>query len=177
MAYQNVGTPRFFIDNYQYLRAIGLDTQAYIDETSDVNDFQLGSVENYYSTPLSVPEWFTLDPSVSTESPMVGITNGVGMFIPSGNISGESHSSNLGGDPYNIIGLDFSGNMKLYFAVLNHNISTLGVFRVGFSGHIGDANHLADFDFQDILNTKNGTSGDVLYGSSIGYTDQVPDSY
>ena len=25
MAYNSVGTPRFFIDNYQYLRAIGLD--------------------------------------------------------------------------------------------------------------------------------------------------------
>ena len=31
MAYQNVGRPRFFIDNYQYLKAIGLDFQEYLD--------------------------------------------------------------------------------------------------------------------------------------------------
>ena len=34
MAYQNVGRPRFFIDNYQYLKAIGLDTRKYYYENS-----------------------------------------------------------------------------------------------------------------------------------------------
>ena len=33
MAYQNVGRPRFFIDNYMYLRALGLDTESYIQQT------------------------------------------------------------------------------------------------------------------------------------------------
>ena len=32
MAYQNIGSsPRFFIDNYQYLRAMGLDPVEYIN--------------------------------------------------------------------------------------------------------------------------------------------------
>ena len=47
MAYQNIGTPRFFIDNYMYLRALGLDPQSYIDETDDIN-----LSEEHFKTPL-----------------------------------------------------------------------------------------------------------------------------
>ena len=46
MAYQNVGRPRFFIDNYQYLRALGLDPLSYLEnEQNDYEDMSL----NYQS--------------------------------------------------------------------------------------------------------------------------------
>ena len=32
MAYQSVGTPRFYIDQYQYLKSSGFDFEAWYDE-------------------------------------------------------------------------------------------------------------------------------------------------
>ena len=62
MAYQNVGTPRFYIDTYQYLKSTGFDFQAYIDETADLNESS-----EYIWTPLDYPEIFTLNPQIATK--------------------------------------------------------------------------------------------------------------
>ena len=69
MAYQNVGTPRFFIDNYMYLRAIGLDPQAYIDITAESN--QLDTDEN--ETPLTNENAFTLSPHISKQDKLLDL--------------------------------------------------------------------------------------------------------
>ena len=69
MAYQNVGTPRFFIDNYQYLRAMGLDPlQYYLNDVTFPNTTEpyvdLGS---QWKTVFDNPNAFTLSPEISKE--------------------------------------------------------------------------------------------------------------
>ena len=61
MAYQNVGRPRFFIDNYIYLRALGLEPESYINKTEEQNDFSMRE----FITVLNNENAFTLSPERS----------------------------------------------------------------------------------------------------------------
>ena len=116
MAYQNVGKPRFFIDNYQYLRALGLNPTDYIG--GDIPDNWEGSLtkdNDADKTPIDNPSAFILDPTQSKT--FVNTANeGLGwgqmrFHIPCGQYVKD---------------FDFSGNMKWYTAVLNHNIHDSG---------------------------------------------------
>ena len=46
MAYQNVGKPRFFIDNYQYLRNLGLDPEEYMVDYNKSKNI-INMLQNY----------------------------------------------------------------------------------------------------------------------------------
>ncbi len=166
MAYQNVGTPRFFIDNYMYLRALGLDPQAYIDETDDINDpfvNHLGNENQWLKTPLNDETIFTLSPEIS--KPFVR-DGGAGMriFIPCGDMVG---------------GMDFSGNMKWYGAILNHNLGDCDV-RIQNLMFMGGVNQNADYNIGDgheigVINSGTGIYPDTMQnGSSIFYSNLSP---
>ena len=155
MAYQNVGTPRFFIDNYQYLRALGLDTQAYIDETDDIN-----LVKDYFKTPLDNENAFTLSPQLSKQFPReAGHTQR--WFIPCGEM---------------IRGMDFLGNMKWYGAILNHNLGDCNATLHGsmFHGALDNEGEV-DTNYETILNiADNNSYTEQNNGSSIWTSDNVP---
>ena len=156
MAYQNVGTPRFFIDNYMYLRAIGLDPQAYIDETSESNE--LGDDAN--ETPLTNENAFTLSPHLSKQFTRTeGDASTMRFFIPCGDM---------------VKGMDFSGNMKWYGALLNHNLGDCSaeIQSSMFMPSVNQIDYIGDPDYIPILNS--GTTELSLNGSSIWYSDNIP---
>ena len=158
MAYQNVGTPRFFIDNYMYLRALGLDPETYIDETADINRYP--DQYQVFKTPLDDENAFTLSPEMSKLFPRNSFTQR--WFIPCGEM---------------IRGMDFTGNMKWYGAILNHNLGDCNVTlsRSLFAGAVNDENstetHL-DANYEKILNLESHT--EQHNGSSIWSSDNVP---
>ena len=121
MAYQNVGTPRFYIDTYQYLKSTGFDFQAYIDETADLNESS-----EYIWTPLDYPEIFTLNPQIATKLNFENSGTKV-FYLPL-----ILNSRNI----------DLTGNLKRYCAILNHNLDEAklgeGAFiKQGFNSHLG----------------------------------------
>ena len=154
MAYQNVGTPRFFIDNYMYLRALGLDPQTYIDQTSDVNNLD----EETFKTPLDNENAFTLSPEISKEFTRDG--SAIRFFIPCGEMLKD---------------MDFSGNMKWYGAMLNHNLRDCNarIQNIMYMPQISsDNNQGGENPIFEILNR--GTVEETSNGSSIWYTDNTP---
>ena len=173
MAYQNVGTPRFFIDNYIYLRALGLDPESYINETNDVNNFTDitgGGGENVFKTPLDNENAFTLSPSIAKPFPReVGHTQR--WFIPCGEM---------------IRDMDFTGNMKWYGAILNHNFGDCNVTLHGSMFHgavqyeniqiggevVGQTYSVLDGHYETILNID--SYSEQQNGSSIWFSDNVP---
>ena len=162
MAYQNVGTPRFFIDNYMYLRALGLDTEEYINQTEDINDPSFPN--SYMISPLTNENIFTLSPELG--KPLQREAGGMRLFIPCGNLSG----------------IDFSGNMKWYGAMLNHNLGDCDVRIQNVMFHeavIQDAEYfIADPQEIGILNAGNYvTSSTIENGSSIWYSDLTPENH
>ena len=158
MAYQNVGTPRFFIDNYIYLRALGLDPQEYINETADINRYP--DPEQVFKTPLDNENAFTLSPDTSKLFPRDSYTQR--WFIPCGEM---------------IRGMDFTGNMKWYGAILNHNFADCNVTisRSLFAGAVHDESetetHL-DANYEKILNLE--SYSEQQNGSSIWSSDNIP---
>ena len=158
MAYQNIGTPRFFIDNYMYLRALGLDPQEYIDQTSDINRYP--DQYQVFKTPLDDENAFTLSPEIAKLFPRDSHTQR--WFIPCGEM---------------VRGMDFTGNMKWYGAILNHNLGDCNatITRSLFAGAVHDENntetHL-DEDYNIILNLE--SYSEQQNGSSIWSSDNVP---
>ena len=157
MAYQNVGTPRFFIDNYMYLRAIGLDPQAYIDITSEINN--LNNTE--FQTPLDNENAFTLSPEMSKQ--FISNVGAMRVFIPCGDM---------------VRGMDFSGNMKWYGALLNHNLDDCDcrIQNIMFMGAIDyETNVYSEVDEENKVSVLNIEShSEIKNGSSIWYSDLVP---
>ena len=152
MAYQNVGgSPRFFIDNYQYLRAMGLNPEEYINQPDN----------DAFKTPLDSPNAFTLSPEISKQ-----FTGDDGqsltLFIPCGNL---------------LSGMDFSGNMKWYGALLNHNLSDIEgqVLSGMFMSEVNVEDFISELGVTSVLNTE----GVCLNGSSIWSSELIPedDSY
>ena len=148
MAYQNVGgSPRFFIDNYLYLRAMGLNPEEYINQPNN----------DAFKTPLDNPNAFTLSPEISKDFSRDG--EGLMLFIPCGNM---------------LNGMDFSGNMKWYGALLNHNQSGSIIINQRFMPEVSESENIYS-DATSILNSF----GVISNGSSIWYSDLIPedDSY
>ena len=157
MAYQNVGTPRFFIDNYMYLRAIGLDPESYINETAENNELDVDANE----TPLNNESAFTLSPHLSKQFTRTeGDASTMRFFIPCGDM---------------VKGMDFSGNMKWYGALLNHNLGDCSaeIQSSAFMPSVNQIDYIGDPDYIPILNS--GTTELSLNGSSIWYSDNVPE--
>ena len=169
MAYQNIGTPRFFIDNYMYLRALGLDTEEYINQTEDINDPSFPN--SYMISPLTDENIFTLSPELGKPlhreaTPEGDTPDGMRFFIPCGNLSG----------------IDFSGNMKWYGAMLNHNLGDCDVRIQNVMFHEavtqGAEYFIGDPEEIGVLNAGNYVhSSNVENGSSIWYSDLTPDNH
>ena len=163
MAYQNVGRPRFFIDNYMYLRALGLDTESYIQQTEEQNNLN----EKELITVLNNESTFTLSPERSNKFESLTEQgqprDNMRFFIPC---------------EQNISDMDFSGNMKWYGAILNHNLGdqNLRIQNVMYASAV-NYNDPAYVDFdsfdngnaQSILNATN-----TQNGSSIWFSDLNP---
>ena len=165
MAYQNIGSsPRFFIDNYQYLRAMGLDPVEYINETEEFNTFE---TDDTLQTPLNNPTAFTLSPNqTKTFSRQSGGAETMRFFIPCGEM---------------VSGMDFSGNMKWYTALLNHNLGECGgrIQNQMFMPYVSYLNNIGvqGKDLNPILNRVSLNDDISLNGSTIYYTDLVPYPY
>ena len=166
MAYQNIGSsPRFFIDNYQYLRAMGLDPVEYINETEEFNTFE---TDDTLQTPLNNPTAFTLSPNqTKTFSRQSGGAETMRFFIPCGEM---------------ISGMDFNkGNMKWYTALLNHNLGECGgrIQNQMFMPYVSYLNNIGvqGTDLNPILNRVSLNDDISLNGSTIYYTSLVPYPY
>jgi len=158
MAYQNVGVPRFFIDNYIYLRALGLNPETYINQTENINN--LGA--EHFKTVLDNENAFTLSPEIAKPFPREDGGHSQRWFIPCGEM---------------IRGMDFSGNMKWYGAILNHNFDDCNVTLhwSQFSRAIeSEANTYSAHDshYDTILNID--SYSEQKNGSSIWFSDNVP---
>ena len=129
MAYQNVGTPRFYIDQIQYLKSIGLDFERWYDDWG----YTANTVESEHSlTILDSPDLFTFEPEVQKNKTHENTKSYIAWDIPTGYLN----TPNLESD-----------NTGRYIAVLNHNIATqqegLYVFsnwQDYFIGNMGDYN-------------------------------------
>ena len=154
MAYQNVGgSPRFFIDNYLYLRAMGLNPEEYINQPDDNDTLK---------TPLDNPNAFTLSPEISKQFIREsGDASAVRFFIPCGNL---------------VSGMNFSGNMKWYGAILNHNLNDCGakIQNTMFMPQVSTDGNEGDLDITRVLNNVSLSEDISLNGSSIWYTDLIP---
>ena len=106
MAYSNVGTPVFYVDNYLYRKTIGVETH-----TTDTSE------QGVYSDKTH-PNLVNISPSFS--STLIGfIDNPFAMefHIPARNLSDNTSTY--------FPNFDLSGNMKIYCAVLNHNLNII----------------------------------------------------
>ena len=102
MAYSSIGTPVFYIDNYLYLRTIGANP--HLMTSINVSGTDVGVHSPYYKNST-----FTLKPSNATEL-YEGSSNLKFIHIPSANQQ-----------------ITTSGNIKWYFALLNHNFAEKGI--------------------------------------------------
>ena len=103
MAYSNVGTPVFYVDNYLYHKTIGTTLNNNI--TSNVYDNP-----NYtHVNPSMFPNMYTLNPSVSQfYKAWSGIEADYSFYLI--NIP----------MPSSVLDYNLTGNIKWYFAMLNH---------------------------------------------------------
>ena len=136
MAYSNVGTCVFYIDNYLYQKTIG------ISEPLDGGDL--------YITPDENPELFTMNPIFTTE-----LSSDKLAYIPL---------------PNSIDKYDFSGNMKYYTAILNHNAN--GASSMSWYQYLPEIDdHI--LDISEVLNAQGvGASFMPNSGSTIITTSQ-----
>ena len=144
MAYSNVGTPVFYIDNYMYNKAIGTTL------TTPTNPLdQYG-----YITPESYPDFFTLNPSIAKSF--------------SDEVTDASNSIIWGITmPPSVLDYDFLGNMKWYWSILNH---ATPMILVNFLDEFEDTNTESYAEVtantEEVLNhSLNGAH--MYYGSTI----------
>ncbi len=109
MAYQNVGTPRFYIDQAEYLKSIGFDFESEINNkvawSDEYKQKAINGEDGIYSI-VSNPELFTLDP-INQKLIQGSEAQSHSFICP----SGYSKEQNLEGS-----------NIGRYVAFLNHNI-------------------------------------------------------
>ena len=170
MAYSNVGTPVFYVDNYLYHKTIGTYMSTNLSGLSEDGYEDDGVVYSPADaiTPNTTPDLYTLKPSVSkVVSEDYGEHPGISIHSPrvlNNDLLGFDDDAT---NPAN--GYDFSGNMKYYIALLNHNFGYNdgddAPIRIG--SYNGSDDVYTTFDvygvFTDILNSRI----DVQYGSSI----------
>ena len=154
MAYSNVGTPVFYIDNYLYHKTIGTNLSN-IAETGD------DTYDQYAVKPSSYPNLYNLSPSIAKN-----------ITIPDG--YHEYKMAIWTPMPSSVLDYDFSGNMKWYWAILNHDIPS---FIVGFASDDSSESAITvNSDSTEVLN--GGFLGDNFYplnGSSIiTYSENLP---
>ena len=105
MAYQNVGTPRFYVDQIQYLKSVGFNfSEWYSDKGYNSNPASEDSFAMY-----DYPDLFTLEPGIQKTISMDKELGSIAFDFP----TGYGLNPNLTGD-----------NIGRYIAVLNHNIAT-----------------------------------------------------
>jgi len=139
MAYQNVGTPRFYIDHYQYLKSIGFNVGKWYQ------DYYLGNLANnnykenpnyggdgYDFTPLKYPQVFDLNPTEQfffDRNEGTGTTNKkwFNFVLPFTNIPQTE-------------------NQKLFAFILNHSLYSES--KLDYNGE-GDALFKMYINFQD----------------------------
>ena len=183
MAYQNIGSsPRFFIDNYQYLRAMGLDPRDYFQQYSCNPDYTSYTIETLegssHKTSYEVPELYTFTPDIHKNITTTHYHDpSLDFYIPCGNVKG----------------MNFQGNMKWYLGVLNHNIESvkgkledgsdgdsLGskIYRMGWAHDIGASNiyktQADESHMFNVLNFNDNNIPNALDGSTILYSDFEP---
>ena len=160
MAYQNVGTPRFYIDQAQYLKSIGFDFKAdiensdylsaYIDAilNGTINSF---SINSQYLSIVSHPELFTLDPTIQKHIEYLGDNpdySGISYnFICP---TGYSHTQNLEGD-----------NIGRYVAILNHNMPDMLNF--DWTKSQGDGYDTSFVKILNMMDVTNNISGSTIW--------------
>ena len=101
MGYSNVGTPVFYIDNYLYHKTIGTTLNNNI--TSNIYDNP-----NYtHVNPSMFPNMYTLNPSVA-------------QFYEADMDNAKFYQINIP-MPSSVLDYNLTGNIKWYFAMLNHH--------------------------------------------------------
>ena len=161
MAYSNVATPKFYIDNYLYNKAIGADHWVLDIFASDGDIY---GVEN----PRYHPDLYDLKPNIASELNL-GSSNLKFMSIPCNTTSGS------------IADYDFTGNMKWYYAVLNHNLNDQYIAAGAASSISLDpdtgqySTTFSNIPFDDpVLNGDYGNESVGLNGSSIFTLSAMP---
>ena len=149
MAYSNAGTPVFYVDNYLYRKTIGVVTNSTSTPLADIIVY----------SDKTHPNLVNMSPSFSTAFSVNENTSSIYFSIPSRNLS-------LGN---NITDFNLTGNMKIYFAVLNHNLTTIGMRG---TTHNSDS---IDFTVQnaDVGQILNSDLGNVNKGSTIATYDSL----
>ena len=143
MSYNRTGKPVFYIDHYLYYKTIGAQL---------ISSTYNGS--NNYISPDVMPDLYTLEPSFPKQ--LTESQNDISIPMPS-----------------SILDYDFSGNMKWYFAVLNH--TGLSDFSINMHGSDGSITTLSD-GLEEVLNGGwDGASFQTLSGSTvITYSNNLP---
>jgi len=105
MAYQNVGTPRFYIDQIQYLKSLGFDFEKWYDDWG----YNTSSFSSRSLSILNDPDLFTLEPEIQKNKTHENDRGYIAWDIPTGYGSAPTLTGN---------------NIGRYVAILNHNIAT-----------------------------------------------------
>ena len=144
MAYQNVDTPRFYIDQIQYLKSVGFDFEKYYADNY-VYGTSLGNIS--WHSMLQFPEIFTMSPEKQNIVNNFGNDNKINLIIPTGYIN----KSEINKD-----------NMGRYTAFINHNVSdtNLTLYQNWMKGdgttYYATMESILNYDSADNRPTKNG---------------------
>ena len=113
MAYQKVGTPRFYIDHMQYLKSINFDFQKWYD------DYGFDDTNKSKKSVFNDPDIFTFNPETqkqvfSKHTLIDGSTNVNYLYwdMPTASPNGTNFTSD---------------NVGFFVAMLNHNLKTKGL--------------------------------------------------
>ena len=131
MAYSNVGTPIFYIDNYLYRKTIGVVTHN--SSFVDTDTYPSSEVRGY--SDKTNPNIVNMSPSFSNS--LFGnddSQNNIQFAIPSRNLS----------EGNNVTDFNLTGNLKIYCAILNHNFTFID-FIVAIGGSISTVLMIINF--------------------------------
>ena len=162
MAYNNVGTPVFYVDNYLYLRTIGANP-------TSIGAMELGGVNVGLNSPTNVGGLYTLKPN-KIKRLKYGTPGMKFIHIPSTDQDFPLQTA-------------AEENIKWYYAILNHNLGGVGI---GFGKVFGDGTNAQAIPIQDPVYNATNQSGVIEFedestmyevpnsGSSIYVTSDSP---
>ena len=161
MAYSNVGTPVFYVDNYLYQKTLGVPL-------SDMPP----TLESHFSYPnltflSGAPNIFNLNPSNAHYISADQYTDNIAISSPVKKLS-DANS------------YDLSGNCKLYCAILNHSIYngilSFELANYNWTEFIPFQNHWDDTNYTDEMNGANIGNGVSMpgNGTTIVSFDKLP---
>ncbi len=157
MSYQNVGTPRFYIDHINFQRMVGLikDSNTIIDHLS--NSLISGGLRN------PMPIEFSPDGNFTNISVKVPIFNEPAGFGLEEDFFFNNNQRYLGMDKLN------------WCAVLGHNLASQGVdFNITFYDNWNDHNEIYEFDNIVSLINDNEYDGFQIYVNGANSDDFEP---